>query len=274
MNKYQADIDFIISKKQQFDYDYWTTSDLRLLKGSPYNAVTAPTYLVELGMGVSDPIIQDSVNLLFSVLRDDGRFKVYPTGAMYPCQTAIVLTALCRMGYANDKRLQKCYDYFKDTQEADGGWKCKKYSFGKGEETNYSTPLTTLYVLHAFLYKQGDEKYEELGRAIEFLLNHWEIKKPIGPCHYGIGTLFMQVEYPIGDYNIFHYVYVLSHYEKARNDKRFQEAFEYLSGKLQGERMVVERHSPRLNKLIFCKIGEPSEMATRFYEKIISNLST
>lgn len=269
---YQADIDFILSKKNQFEYDHWTTSDLRLLKGSPFNAVTSPCYLVELGVDPRDPVIQASIELLFSTLREDGRFKVYPKGGMYPCQSAWVLLSLCQLGQAQDERLQKCYDYFLETQAADGGWKCKKYSFGRGPETEYSTPLTTLYVLHAFLYQQDFNEIRQLDQAVEFLLHHWELKKPIGPCHYGIGTLFMQVEYPLGDYNIFHYVYVLSHYEKAKRDPRFLEVLEALQKKTQAGQIIVERHSPRLNKLNFCKKGEPSILATKYYQQILENL--
>lgn len=56
---------------------------------------------------------------------------------------------------------------------------------------------------------------------MEFLLEHWRIKRPIGPCHYGIGTLFMQVEYPFRNYNLFQYLYVLSFYERAGKTSGF-----------------------------------------------------
>lgn len=270
---YQRDIETIMSYKKQFDYDYWTTEDLRLFKGSPYNAVTAPTYLVELGIPIDDPVIQASVDLLFSVLREDGRFKIYPKGGMVPCQTAITLTSLCRLGQAQDPRLENSYRYFLETQEADGGWQCKKYSFGRGPETEFSTPMTTLYVLHAFIYRPNFKELRQLDGAVEFLLTHWEMKVPIGPCHYGIGSLFMQVEYPLGDYNIFHYVYVLSHYPKAQKDPRFLEAFEWLKSRTVADQIVVERHSPRLNKLAFCKKGEVSPLATKYYQVILENLT-
>lgn len=70
--------------------------------------------------------------------------KVYPTGGIYPCHTAIAIQALCKMCYYKDRCVEKSLTYFLDTQEADGGWKCNKYNFGRGEETNNSTPNTTL----------------------------------------------------------------------------------------------------------------------------------
>jgi hypothetical protein len=104
------------------------------------------------------------------------------------------------------------------------------------------------------------------------MLEHWTIKKPIGPCHYGIGTLFMQVEYPFRNYNLFKYVYVLSFYESARRDPRFMEAVEILKSKTIDGKIVVERVVPKLATLAFCKKGFPSEIATRRYIEILDNL--
>jgi hypothetical protein len=93
----------------------------------------------------------------------------------------------------------------------------------------------------------------------------------IYPCHYGIGTLFMQVEYPFRTYNIFNYVYVLSFYERARKDRRFLEAFEILRSKLADGHVVIERVAPKLAKLSFCEKGKPSAHATKRYQEILEN---
>ncbi|MPN20619.1 hypothetical protein SDC9_167998 [bioreactor metagenome] len=107
---------------------------------------------------------------------------------------------------------------------------------------------------------------------MDFLLEHWVVRKPLGPCHYGIGTLFMQVEYPFGNYNLFQYVYILSFYNYAKKDNRFREAFEALQAKLADEQVVVERVVPKLAKLSFCKKGQPSQLATMRYQEILANL--
>ncbi|WP_206711584.1 hypothetical protein [Peribacillus faecalis] len=104
------------------------------------------------------------------------------------------------------------------------------------------------------------------------MLEHWEIRKPIGPCHYGIGTLFMQVEYPFRTYNLFEYVYILSFYDRAKSDRRFLEALKTLKEKLIDGQIVVERVVPKLAQLSFCKKGEPSLLATKRYEEIARNL--
>ena len=163
--------------------------------------------------------------------------------------------------------------YLLDIQYKDGGWRCNKFSFGHGEETEYSNPQPTLNALDAFRFSQYLNNEPALDRAVEFLLEHWVIRKPIGPCHYRIGTLFMQVEYPFRNYNLFQYVYVLSFYGYAKNDRRFLEAFETLKSKTVEGKIVVERVAPKLAKLSFCRKGFPSELATRRYSEILENLN-
>ena len=114
----------------------------------------------------------------------------------------------------------------------------------------------------------------EFNSAVETLLEHWNTRVPKGPCHFGIGTLFMQIEYPFLRYNLFYYTYVLSFYSKARKDKRFKEALATLESKLDARgRILVERPHRKLAKMDFCKKGEPSELATRRYREIRANLN-
>ena len=83
----------------------------------------------------------------------------------------------------------------------------------------------------------------------------------------------MQVEYPFRNYNLFEYVYVLSFYDYAKNDRRFLEAFETLKSKTVDGKIMVERVVPKLANLSFCKKGFPSELATKRYYEILENLN-
>ena len=271
-SKYQADIDEILSHRYDNGADYWTTPDNRLLKGSPFSTLDSALMLLELGMEPTHPILQTVAEMFFAAWKPDGRFKPYPKGGMLPCQTAYIVSLLCRMGYQADERIQKTFHYFLDTPYTDGGWRCNKFSFGRGPETEYSNPLPTLNTLDAFRFSKYLNNEPKLDKAVEFLLMHWMLKKPIGPCQYGMGSRFMQVEYPLWYYNLFQYVYVLSFYDKAKSDERFLEAFAALENKLVDGMIVVERISKRLAKLNFCKKGEPSELATQRYKEIIANL--
>lgn len=223
-------------------------------------------------MESDDPLLIECSELIFSTWREDGSFKVYPKGAVYPCQTVQVADVLCSMGYATEARMKKTFRHLLDIQYFDGGWRCNKFSFGRGPETEYSNPFPTLIALSAFRFSDYLNKEAALDRAVDFLLEHWTIRKPIGPCHYGMGTLFMQVEYPFRNYNLFIYVYVLSFYNRAKEDKRFLEAFNALESKIVDGQIVVERVVPKMAKFTFCKKGEPSELATIRYHEILENL--
>lgn len=266
-----SDIEKILSHRYDLGADYWTTPDIRLLKGSPYSTLESVSYLLELGMDPQDPLLQDVAALIFGTWQEDGRFKLYPKGSVYPCQTIHATELLCRLGYVQDQRVQKTLEHLLNIQQRDGGWRCNKFSYGHGPETEYSNPFPTLSALNAFRWTKSKGLKTALDRAVEFLLYHWEIKQPIGPCHYGIGKLFMQVEYPFRNYNLFLYVYVLSFYEKAWNDLRFLEALNALTSKTVEGQMVVERIVPKLKELSFCKVGKPSFLATRRYHEIIKN---
>ena len=270
--RYQNDVDIIISHRHDGGADYWTTPDRRLLKGSPFSAYGSAMLLLELGMDPGEPVLKEVADLFFDAWKDDGRFKLYPGGSIYPCQTAYAANLLCNMGYAKDERIQATFRHFLETQCADGGWRCNKFSFGRGPETEYSNPMPTLIALNAFRFDDRLRNEPALDRAACFLLEHWTIREPIGPCHYGIGTLFMQVEYPFSNYNLFIYVYVLSFYKRAREDSRFLEALGTLESKMKDGQIVVERVVPKLAKFDFCKKGEPSELATKRYLEIKNNL--
>jgi len=271
--KHQPDADIILSHRHDLGADYWTTPDKRLIKGSPFSCMDSASMLFELGMEATDPILMAVADLFFSVWRKDGRFKLYPNGGILPCHTAYAASFMCRLGYVGDERIQATLQYFLSTPYSDGGWRCNKFSFGRGPETEYSNPLPTLNVLNAFRYSSFLNDEPSLDKAVEFLLCHWTIKTPIGPCQYGMGTRFMQIEYPMGDYNLFTYVYVLSFYDKAKKDERFLEAFAALKNKISPDGMIiVERNSPKLSKLAFCKKNHPSELATKHYKQILKNL--
>ena len=271
--KYLPDVEAILSHRYDNGADYWTTPDKRLIKGSPFSMMESILYLLELGMDPTEPLLKECADIIFGAWREEGSFKLYPQGSVYPCHTVKATSVLCHMGYSFDARLQKTFRHLLDTQYTDGGWRCNKFSFGRGPETEYSNPLPTLTALDAFRFSEYLNREPALDKAVDFLLAHWTIRKPIGPCHYGIGTLFMQVEYPFRNYNLFVYVYVLSFYNRAKKDERFREALKALESRMTDGEIVVERVVPKLAGLSFCKKGEQSASATIRYHEIIKNLN-
>lgn len=105
--QYLSDAEMILSHRYDNGADYWTTPDKRLLKGSPFSAYNSALLLLELGLEPTDSILKEVSELFFSTWKEDGRFKLYPKGSIYPCHTAPAAYLLCRMGYASDMRIQK-----------------------------------------------------------------------------------------------------------------------------------------------------------------------
>ena len=94
-NSYLSDIEEILLHRHDNGGDYWATPDKRLLKGAPFTTIESPLYLLELGVSADDPIMKETANLIFSTWKEDGRFKIFPTGSIYPCQTAESARTLC-----------------------------------------------------------------------------------------------------------------------------------------------------------------------------------
>jgi len=120
-------------------------------------------------------------------------------------------------------------------------------------------------------YRKGNDIVD---LAVEFLLDHWETREPLGPCHWGIGSMFMQIEYPFIRYNLFYYTYILSFFEKACEDTRFRDVLAVLQSKLsKDEQVIVENPHRNLRKLEFCAKGKPSKKAKKRFEEIKSNVN-
>ncbi|MCL1897447.1 MAG: hypothetical protein FWG16_01290 [Micrococcales bacterium] len=272
--KFKSDLAMIMEHRHDLGADLWTTPDKRLLKGAPFSTLECVGYLLDLGLGPDDPVIGQAIELTFSTWLPDGRFRLHPKGTPMPCQTAFAARILCRAGLATDHRIQATLDHLLGSQWQDSGWRCNRFPFGKGPSTEHSNPHPTLQALDAFRLSGHAGKEEKLDLAVGCLLDHWDTKKPIGPCQYGIGTLFMQPEFPFRTYNLFYWVYVLSFYPSARADDRFHAAYQALASKTVDDQIVIERVVPKLAKLSFCRKGEPSILATRHWREINTNLAT
>jgi hypothetical protein len=270
--KYKNDIAFLMSRRHSNGGDLWATKDNNIGKGSPFSTKEVALMLVELGFKKSHSIVKDIAELILMNQQEDGRFRIWDTGAIYPCHTIGCLRVLCYLGYSKDKRLAKTFEHLLEIQQEDGGWVCNKFSFGRGPDTRHSNPGPTLEALDAFRFMRSIRLKRQMDKAVKFLLWHWDVKKPVGPCQYGMGTLFNQTEFPFFRYNLFYYTYTLSFYKSATRDKRFKEAFSKLRSKLQNGKMLVENPNRALVNMDMCKKGNTSSMATRRFKEIEKNI--
>jgi hypothetical protein len=271
-NSYEEDVRALISKRRDNGGDFWATTDGRWGAGSPFSTFDCALMLSELGLKRTDPTMAGAAEVLFQAWQDDGRFRPAPKATSYPCHTANAARVLCRLGYARDHRLKKTLEYLLETQHDDGGWRCNTVKLGRSADTDASNPGTTLAALDALRFSRLLNRDTRLDKAAGFLLAHWGTRRPLGPCGFGIGTLFMRVEFPFLRYNLFFYVYVLSFCRAATKTKNFHQALRALQSKVIDSRIVVENPNRRLAKFSFCTKGQPSQLATKRYREVLRNV--
>lgn len=272
LKQHQSDVDAILAKRRDNGADSWATADGRWGVGSPFSTFDCALILTELGVKRSDPVLKGIAEQLLNAWKDDGRIRPAPKGSVYPCHTANAARALCRLGYAKDRRLKRTFEHLFETQHGDGGWRCNTVKLGRSPITDASNPGVTLAALDAFRFTPYLNSDKRLDKAVKFLLGHWKTRRPLGPCEFGIGSLFMQIEFPFLRYNLFFYVYVLSFYDAARKAKPFKETLKAFESKLVDGKVVVENPNRRLAKFAFCEKGEPSITATKRYQEIRKNV--
>lgn len=271
MSDVQADIDFILSKRNANGADFWASADGKVYVGNPFSTIGALLMLHELDVPADHEAVAGGLDLILKCCRPDGRIRVGPKSPMYPCYTAEAARVLCRFGYAEHEAVQRTFQYFLESTFDDGGWRCNFSRFGKGPETQKSNPGATLNVLDALRHDSRSlQGNATVDGAVETLLQHWVDRVPTGPCHWGIGKRFMQVEFPFLRYNLFYYVYVLSHFAVARGDERFQQALAELQSKVNpaGQLQLQSRHR-LLGKLNFCSTQKPTAAANRRFQEIL-----
>lgn len=270
-----TDVRTILGRRHDNGDDFWATPDGRVYVGNPYSTITCLLMLHELELDAGHEAVRGGIDLLLDACRPDGRIRLGPKSPLYPCYTAEAARVLCRYGLAEEERVQRTVAYFLDSAEQDGGWRCNFRRFGEGPETEAANPGATLYVLDALRFRREQVDAPEATGAVDFLLSHWVTRAPLGPCHWGIGTQFLRVEFPFLRYNLFYWVYVLSWYPRARGDGRFLEALAELTVHLDDEgKLVIDHRHRGLKDLAFCAPKQPSEVATRRFREIAERMES
>ncbi len=257
-------INEIINRQNDNGGAFWSRKDGDIHAPFGFSTIDTLSVLGEIGYSIKDhETIKDAVDFIFTYQTSEGSFKYAPKSSKLPCLTARIIASLGRLQITNDNRLEKTYQWLLNTQWNDGGWRCATVKLGKSPLTDVSNPGTTLYVLDAFRFRENTPDIEAiLNKGIDFLLKHWEVKKPLGPCNFGIGSRFMKIEYPFLRYNLFYYVYVMSFFKSSKSDKRFLEAFEVLKDKIKNDKLVPENPHKAWNTFDFAKKKKVSAIGT------------
>lgn len=267
-------IEEILKRQNDNGGQFWSRTDGDIHAPFGFSTIDTLSVLGEIGYSIIDnKQIKDAVDFIFSYQTLEGCFKYSPKSSKLPCLTARIIAGLGRLGLKNDTRIEKSYKWMLDIQWNDGGWRCATVKLGKSPLTDASNPGTTLYVLDSFRFRENStDDIEKLNKGVDFLLQHWEIRQPIGSCNFGIGTTFMKVEYPFLRYNLFYYVYILSFYDYAVKDKRFQKAYNQLEEKVKDDKLIPENPHKAWKEFDFAKKGQISEIGTKRWIEIKNNV--
>ena len=252
---------------------FWSRADGDIHAPAGFSTIDVLGTIGDLGGRVGDePDLAAAVEFVFGYQSDDGAFRYGKSTSKFPCFAGRIGAALCRVGVdPEDERLAACFGWMLAKQHPDGGWRCATVRAGKSPETDASNPGATLYVLDAFRFAPAPD-VAALDRAVETLLDHWVTRRPLGPCAFGIGSRFLTVEYPFLRYNLFYYVYVLSHYRAARDDPRFREALAALAENVRDGQMIVAHPHRAWHDAAIVRRGEPSRLATERWAEIQAQL--
>lgn len=230
------------------------------------------TFLADIGLSISQLGLEDEVEGLFDLQKDDGSFILQEgTRSSYLCIPSIILSSLARMGYAEDPRLVRFIDLALGQQRLDGGWHCA-ISRAKGNklQDTESCPMDNQNLLLLFGQYVTLREENRMNGAVSLLLEHWarrdEHWRPYG---FGIGSQFMKVRYPETKYGLLRVLEVLSLYPYAVERPEYREMLSALVKKSKGGRYSAESISRAYSKFDFGQVRAPSRWITFIVKRII-----
>jgi hypothetical protein len=173
----QSDSVVAILKKMHPD-GYWLQKNRRTGKitgnGVEYGSYStthfALSYLSELGLTKSHPLVQKSANRYLNLMAEDGDWWNHMS-----CLYAYNIRTFVHLGYRTDARLQKTIDLLLQTKRYDGGYLCDMH-----ENKRKTKPVKSCYrgAVKALLAFSELPEYWNHPRCLE-LLNYFFTRKII-----------------------------------------------------------------------------------------------
>jgi hypothetical protein len=223
---------------------YWGTPD-DIFKWWPRKDTTfwVLGVLADFGLSFRDCGIGRACQYVFGTQLDCGAFGLRPPPTAYDCFTGVLASALARLGYAGDERLERAYEWLLERQRTDGGFWCKNTAQPGGRrEHEPSCALASLWVLSALTAHPVLTDGEACSKCAMFLLRCWDNRGRIKYAGHDsqIGSGWEKLKYPFTDYRILHYLDTLSRVASVRNDARMTE----MAGLLTSKRDADGRFRP------------------------------
>ncbi|SCZ80113.1 hypothetical protein [Acidaminobacter hydrogenoformans] len=195
-------------------------------------------FLADLGLTREDPGVQEILNGVLSHSSEEGLITLpmvisthhggngQETWAWALCDAPVSLYALAKMGYKEDPLVIKGRDFLIGLIR-ENGWPCKVSKElgdfrGPGKKEDPCPYVNLILLKFLSLYDQH-LLGEPVKIGVETLLDLWENSLTKHPYIFYMGTDFRKLKAPFIWYDILHVLEVLSRFEIAVQDPRFEE---------------------------------------------------
>jgi hypothetical protein len=175
--------------------------------------------LADFGLTAKDKRIPPACEYVFSTQLESGGFGWDPPTKPGDCHSAIIIESLAKLGYLQDTRLQKAFEWLIARQRLDGGFWCKNTGqIGRPREKDRSCAFATIFVLGALAQNPKLRDSQVAKSGIDFLFECWEKRGKIKYAGHDsqIETDWEKLKYPFTDYKILKFLDVLSQFEYAK----------------------------------------------------------
>jgi hypothetical protein len=163
----------------------------------------------------------------------------------YFCKSAILLSAIARMGYRDDPHILKLVHLFLSSQRLDGGWYCNSnHDIGEALQYEVSCPQDNLNILLLLGQYQEYRRSPRFNGAIDLLLKHWEMRDSGAQIvYFGVGKRYQALCYPATRYGILRVLDATSLFPYALQKASFHSMLEFVQRKAADGKYSVESAS-------------------------------
>jgi hypothetical protein len=190
--------------------------------------------LADFGFTKQDKRIAKACEYVFTAQLPSGGFGWDPPTHAYDCHTAIITESLARLGYLEDPKLQKAYQWLTKRQRLDGGFWCKNTAqIGGSREKEPSCAMAAMFVLRALAQNPTFKNSETAKKGVDFLFKCWESRGKIKYAGHDsqVGKDWDRLKYPFTDYKILTFLDALSQFEHAKPRLQKSEMIDLLLSK-------------------------------------------
>jgi hypothetical protein len=190
--------------------------------------------LADFGFTKEENRIARACEYVFSAQHHSGGFGCAPPHKPYDCFTGILAEALAKLGYGDDQRLIRPYEWLTERQRLDGGFWCKNTGLpGREREKEPSCAFATLSVLSALVQLPELKESAIAKRGADFLIGRWDKRGKIKYAGHDsqIGKGWEKLQYPYTSYRILKYLDVLSQFGFVKDDPRMKAMLDLLVSK-------------------------------------------